>query len=701
MLGAGGMGEVYLATDTKLDRKVALKFLPESLRRDRDARDRLLREAKAASRLNHPNILTIYTVEEADGRDFIVMEHIEGVSLTKFVRQIERPLTEILDLAIQIGEGLHRAHQSGIVHRDLKPDNILVDSEGRPRILDFGLAKIEGSTRLTRTGSALGTAFYVAPEQAVGEETTPRSDIFSLGVVLYEMLGGRLPFRGEHEAAVLYAIVHEEPCPLSSVREGLPDALTHAVSRCLAKSPNERYADAAELVAELKLIRNQLRSEGAAMSQTRGQESSIAVLPFANMSADAEQEYFCDGIAEDIINNLCHINGLRVAARTSAFAFKGRNVDVREIGRQLNVKAVLEGSVRKAGKRLRITAQLINVSDGYHAWSERYDRELEDIFAIQDEIATSIAQTLQIRLNEQELGAIRKMPTRDVEAYDLYLRARVWARRGHRERKQALEMFRRAIAKDPDYAMAYAGVADVSTFTYLHLTGKQEDLDRALEFSQRALELDPSLAEAHAAHGYALSILKRCEEADHAFETAIELNPNLYEAYYHYARTCFVRGQFEKAARLYEKAAESDPEDYQALALLHNVYESLGMQDRALDATRRALKVIERHLSLNPDDSRATYFGAGALHSLGREEEALEWVERSLAMAPSDIGVLYNTACFFSRLKNIDRAIELLERAQFAGFAMRSWMEHDSDLDPLRDDPRFNQILERTGKTEA
>ena len=422
--------------------------------------------------------------------------------------------------------------------------------------------------------------------------------------------------------------------------------------------------------------------------------SSIAVLPFMDMSEKQDQEYFCDGMAEELIDALTRIKDLRVSARTSAFSFKGQQQDIREIGNKLNVATVLEGSVRKAGNRLRISAQLINVADGYHLWSEKYDRELKDVFAIQDEIAGNIVRALRVMLSEREKRALEKVPTTDVEAYDFYLRGRKFFYEFRRKSIGfALQMFTRATQTDPNYALAYAGVADCYSFLYMYWESTDENLLQAEEASWKALELDPDLAEAHVAHGLALSLSKRYEDAEKEFETAIRLNSRLFEAHYFYARTCLVQGKLESAAQLFKTACAVRPEDYQAPLLLAGVYNGLGLENKAELAYRQGLEIVKRLLELNPDDARALYLAAAALIRLGERDQGLEWARRALAIDPEDPAILYNVACNYSLSGEIEEAIDCLEKARRAGYASKEWVENDSDLDPLRSHPRFQALL--------
>jgi adenylate cyclase len=423
---------------------------------------------------------------------------------------------------------------------------------------------------------------------------------------------------------------------------------------------------------------------------------SIAVLPFINMSADKEQEYFCDGIAEDILNDLTHLEDLHVVARTSSFAFKGKNQDIREIGIKLRAHTVVEGSVRKAGNRLRIIAQLINVADGYHLWSERYDRELEDVFAIQEEIAKNIVRALKIKLSKREKHALRKVKTQDVQAYDFYLKGREFFHLGRRKNIQyASEMFTRAIKKDLDYALAYAGLADCYSYLFMYSEKKQENIERSVAASKRAIELDSELAEAHAARGLAVSLSMQYDEAEKEFDKAIRLNPKLYEAYYFYARTCRQQGKIEKATLLFEKAGELRPEDYQAAVFLASAYKKLNLPAKAETAALRAIELIEKHLRLNPDDARAWCLGGCKLMALGEVEKAIEWAKRAHAIEPDDPGVLYNAACIYSLAGKIEKALECFEKGIDSGFASLEWINNDLDLDPIRDHPRFQKALKK------
>lgn len=696
-LGEGGMGAVYRAQDLTLQREVALKFLPSELAADLAARQRLLKEARAASRLNHPNIATVYEVGEEGGTSFIAMELVHGESLKQVLLRGVPSRAQFLDVARQIAEGLNEAHQAGVLHRDIKPGNVMLDTKGRTKILDFGLAMFAGKERgpgeaaetfITRTAtqwSTGGTVPYMSPEQLRGEPTDARSDIFSLGVLLYECLSGRLPFRGETSIDILHTILRQPPTPLRTVVSDISPEWEQLVERCLAKAQDQRFHSMAELLQSLQRM----------AAPAPKAEKSLAVLYFENLSNSKEDEYFRDGMTEDVITELLKIKGLRVFPRATVLAFRDRPVTATQVGQQLNAAYVLGGSLRRAGNRLRITAQLIDTRDGFPVWAERYDRQLEDVFAIQDEIAQNIARELRLMLTEKEKLAIKKVPTADVQAYDHYLRGRQFFHQFRRKGFDfARQMFARAIVIDPGYARAYAGVADCCSFLYQYWEASEANLKEADAASRKALELDPELAEAHASRGLAFSLNKRYAEAQEEFEKAIRLNPNLFEARYFRARAYFAEGKLAEAAQAYEQASVVNPEDYQSPSLVAQVYNGLGRKVEAEASYRRALQVAEKHLELNPDDARALYLGANSLCQLGERVRSLEWAARALAIDPDDSGVLYNVACVYALQEQLEEAMDCLERAIKNGFGHKEWIRNDSDLKSLRSNPRFQALLE-------
>ncbi|MHC5051028.1 MAG: protein kinase domain-containing protein, partial [Planctomycetota bacterium] len=487
-LGEGGMGAVYRAEDTRLRRQVALKFLPPELAEDAAARKRLLKEAQVASQLNHPNIATIYEVRETDDTAFIAMELVEGESLRDILDNGPLKPNRLLDVARQMADGLEEAHAAGVLHRDLKPANVMLDAKGRVKILDFGLAIVTGRERapgespevfMTRTHtqwSTGGTVPYMPPEQLRGETTDVRGDVFSFGVLLYECLSGRFPFPGTNAVDMMAAIVTKPPAPLHEVAHDVAPLWERNIERCLEKDPDERFQTIQELRAAFR----------QADAPQKKAEKSIAVLFFENLSRDAEDEYFRDGITEDIITELSNINGLRVFPRSTMLPFRDKPVTVSEVAQQLNARYVLEGTLRRGGNRIRLTAQLVETRSGHALWAERFDRQMEDVFAIQDEIAQSIARALRVMLTEKEKDFAR-------------------------------DMFARAIALDPTYAKAYAGLADCCSLLYAYWEATDENLKEADAASRKALQIAPELAEAHVARAVALSLNKKFDDGDAEF----------------------------------------------------------------------------------------------------------------------------------------------------------------------------------------
>jgi serine/threonine protein kinase/Flp pilus assembly protein TadD len=722
-LGSGGMGEVYRARDTRLERDVAIKVLPDRMARDPVALARFHREARAVAALSHPNIVALYDIGAEQGTHFVVMELLEGQTLGQLLKRAALDWRAALPIAVAVADGLAAAHAKGIIHRDVKPENVYLTTGGGVKVLDFGLVRMEKTsssatapgltatvTLETQQGVLLGTVSYMSPEQVRGQQADARSDVFALGCVLYEMVTGQRPFPGETSADVMAAILQNPPPLLSQSGRQRPAALDAVIARCLEKAPAKRYASAAELAAALRAAAEEasLHDSKHRHGETVSDQEptgvvprpepgpSIAVLPFVNMSSDPENEYFSDGLAEELINVLSKIEGLRVASRTSSFAFKGKNEDVRKLGEQLNVRTVLQGSVRKSGNRIRVSAQLGNVVDGYQLWSETYNRQLEDVFAIQDEIAQSIAKALRVLLTEKDRRVLeRAAPTSDVRAYEYYLRG---MQLFHQFRRKALEaavqMFAQAIDIDPGYARAYAGLADCYSHLYTFWKVRGDTLQLAEAASRRALELAPELAEAHTARGLALSICKRFDEARAEFETAIRLNPTQFEARYFYGRACLAQGRLADAAQLLAEASQLRPEDYQALLLGAGVLAGLGRTAEAESAYRRGLRVAENHLTLYPDDSRALCLGATAWCQLGERQRALEWAGRALTLDPDEAMTLYNVACVYSLLGQTEEAVDTLTRAVEKGFTHKEWIQNDADFKPLHGHPRFQALLD-------
>lgn len=618
-LGAGGMGEVFAAVDVNLGRQVALKFLPPSVVADSDLKARLLREARSAAALNHPHIVTIYEVGEIDAKPFLAMELVEGKTLHTCISEGDIEIAQAVEWGSQIADGLVEAHAAGVVHRDIKPSNILVDRKGRIRILDFGLAKLGDAEPLTQAGLTLGTVGYMAPEQVEGKPADHRADIFSLGVVLYQLLTRRAPFARDGASATMYAIVHDTPEKMSSIRPEIPAALERVVDRAIAKAPSMRYQSTEELLADLVTIRDSLKQKSGA--ESGGQ--SIAVLPFADMSPGKDQEYFCDGLAEELINALTRIDGLRVVSRSSAFQFKGQQSDVRRIGDQLGVKSVLEGSVRKAGERLRITAQLINVADGMHLWSEKYDRDTADLFEIQDDIAQTIASTLTSKLRGGTTTLVRQT-TNNIEAYNLYLQGRfLWNQRTHTGLLQALECFEKALDLDKEYVLAYVGLADALFILFAYnFVDPHSAIPRARLAVEMALKLDGKSAEAHTA----LAGIQAYHDwdwktAEQSFQKALDLNPGYATAQHWYAELLALTGRFEQAEVRFLKALEVDPLSYIINTMYGCFLYRFGQTEKAIE---RLSGVVKRHAHIDVTLAWLAF----ALLDAGRKEEALAMLDK-------------------------------------------------------------------------
>ncbi|MCK4933011.1 MAG: protein kinase, partial [Candidatus Aminicenantes bacterium] len=561
-IGEGGMGVVYKAEDTKLRRTVALKFLPPELMRDQEAKERFIQEAQAAAALDHPNICTVFEINESDGKTYISMAFIEGHSLKEKIASGSLKIVEALDIAIHTVEGLKEAHENGVVHRDIKPANIMLTQKDQVKIMDFGLAKLTWGVDLTKTATIMGTVAYMSPEQASGEKIDHRTDIWSLGCVLYEMLAGQRPFKSTHDQAAIYSILNEEPEPIASLRKDLPVGFEMILHACLQKDPRNRYRDMEALLSDLRSIDLEDKTQILTAVQAIDEPPSIAVLPFVNMSADPENEYFSDGLSEAIINSLTKIKGFKVVARTSAFSFKGKDVDIRDIGKQLDVNKVLEGSVQKAGNRLRITAQIINVSDGYHLWSERFDRKMDDVFAIQDEISLAIVDNLRLKLLKGEKTKLVKRHTNDPDAYNFYLQGRYfYNKRTEEDMKRSVEYFERALEKDPKFALPYAGLADAyATIGFYHWLPYEEARSKTKEFALKGLEVDDSVGETHGAYAnYILWFEWQWTEAEKEYKKAIQLSPSDVEARHMYAHLLESSGRFEEAIAEMGKALELEP----------------------------------------------------------------------------------------------------------------------------------------------
>ncbi|MGQ0735738.1 MAG: protein kinase domain-containing protein [Acidobacteriota bacterium] len=731
-IGAGGMGEVYRARDTRLDRDVAVKVLPAHLTQDSSALARFRREARAVAALSHPNILALYDIGEEQGVVFAVTELLTGETLGARLTRGPLPLAEALACGTAIADGLAAAHERGLVHRGVKPDNLFMTVEGRVKILDFGVAKTaaaagnDGPTGVTLNahtmpGTIIGTIGYMSPEQVRGDDVDARSDLFSLGAVLYELITGRRAFAGKSGADTISAILTETPPELARDAGAIPAGLGRVLRRCLAKEPSARYASALELRAALvEAARAGDRSESAA---------SIAVLPFIDMSPGKDQDYFCEGMAEELINGLMRIEGLRVAARSSAFQFKGHTGDVRRVGEALDVKTVLEGSVRTAGQRLRVTAQLNDAVKGFQIWSKRYDREMDDVFAIQDEIASDIVEALQLQLGGSHPAPRLKRYTDNLEAYHLYLQGRYhWFARTKGGLQRALQYFEQAIEKDPSYALAYSGQADLHAVQAIYgFVPPHQAFSRASRATEQALALDPALPEGH----FSAAARAWCYDfdwlaAERHFRRAIELNPNNSVAHCWYAHMLCYLGRLDEETAERERAQAIDP-------LSAYINSMAGLQLVGERRYEEALVECRKALDTEPDYLVALYSVTGAYSRLGRHDEAIAAMERAVSLADRAsfylgiLGATYAEAGHVDRARRVldelderarhewvsplwiswllaalgelDRAFELLDRAYeerqcflaLPGFA---------PFDGLRRDPRFAAHLRRMGLPE-
>lgn len=752
-LGAGGMGVVYKARDTKLNRYVALKFLPADWTQHEDANVRFLQEARAASALDHNNICTIHEFNQTDnGRMYIVMACYEGESLQKKLESGPLSVEESLNIALQTARGLSRAHSKGIVHRDIKPANILVTNDNIVKIVDFGLAKLADRTKITKEGTTLGTAAYMSPEQVQGSGVTHQTDIWSFGVLLYEMLTGDLPFKGEYEQAVIYSILHEEPESILEKQEDLPESFEQVIDHALQKDTADRYQTMDQVIDDLASI-----SSGAEVSQTPGQTpgfnrgvmyaagvlacillimlgytyftnvqptiDSIAVLPLANLSGDPDQEYFTDGMTEALITDLGKIQSLRVISRQSVMRYKDSDLPINEIADQLNVHAIVEGSALQNDQIVRITAKLINAENENQIWNKRYDRKIEDVLSLQSEVAHAIAREIQIALSLEDQNRLKNTRNVDPDALDAYFKGKYYSREWTLSGQLAIQQFNRAIEIDPDFALAYTGLA-YAYLTSAHIvTPPHEAFPKAIEAAEQALRIDPNLAEAE-------TVLADCRyhyewnwtATEEGFRNAMRLNPGYSTSYLWYSGYLATMKRFDEALGQVKKAQQLDPLALNMFGFEARIHFYARDFDRAIET---GLATMEK----NPDFLPAHYWLGRSYLEKGMLTEAVETLEQAherfngnplvqSALAQAHAGAGNETRAYqliedlqakfekryfpphllvmaYADAGDTEHALQWLDKTEQLRDAALIWVTVDPGYDPLRGDQRFTALLDR------
>jgi len=767
-IGAGGMGVVYKAQDTKLDRIVALKFLPPHISMNKEEKKRFIHEAKAAAALNHTNIVTIYEINEFEDQTYIAMEYLEGETLKEKIASGPFPIAETINITIQIAEGLHKAHKKDIVHRDVKTANIMISEEGIVKILDFGLAKLRGVTKLTKEGTTLGTVAYMSPEQASGEKVDHRSDIWSLGVLIYEMITGQLPFKGEYEQAIMYTIMNEKPEPVTSLRSNIPLELETIIQKTLSKDISERYQNIEDLMVDLKRLRKLLYtsepeskpeiqkkkkspakfllipgfilvmviiaagyfilkekspSEKPSIPKTSEikiktefqWKNSIAVLPFTNISADPKQEYFCDGMTEDIITKLTHIKDLKVISRTSMMRYKNTNKSIKDIGKELAVNNILEGSVRKEKNRIRITAQLIRVSDDAHLWAKNYDRNLESIFEVQDEVSKTIAQTLEVTLTPETVQAFKAGQTQNLEAYEHYLKGMHLFNNKYlhtfdeEDFSTAIKLLETALEIDPNYLGAYSGLAWLYTNHYIFKRNKS-DFDLALKISEKMKKMAPDSAEGYGSLGAIYNLQQDFDRAYEYLKIAVSKTPNSARANYGFGWFFHRLGLYQLAFKYCTRAMELDP------LFLHPYITTI--RDLIYSGKyQQAEYYLKKAIEIYPDHPRIIEFTCRLQLRLARYEEAKQSIKRLEQVYPGDedtkrwkmilyaargerkkaLALKYQSSEGFALLDLKEEVLSIIQKNQTENQYYYSYLYliNNPHYNNLRDDFRYKEMVKK------